>query len=64
MISFSAANRTTRELPPRSTLGPLLWIIMYNGVLTLDLPNGGAYIGFAGDIEVMVVARLLLMRMK
>lgn len=40
-----------------SALGPLLWIIMFNGVRTLDLITGVATIAFADDIWLTVVAR-------
>ena len=36
---------------------PLLWNIMYNGVLRLRLPNGTTIVGFADDIAIVSVAK-------
>ena len=44
-------------VPPGSVLGPLLWNIMYDGVLRLRLPNGTTIVGFADDIAIVSVAK-------
>lgn len=44
-------------VPQGSVLGPLLWNIMYDGVLRLPLPPGVKIIGFADDIAVVTVAK-------
>lgn len=51
--------RTTCGVTQGFVLGPLFWIIMYRGLVTLDLPTGVGSIGFADDIGVTGVARLL-----
>lgn len=38
-------------------LGPLLWNIMYDGVLRLQLPHGVRIVGFADDIAVVSVGK-------
>ncbi|CAD7089303.1 unnamed protein product [Hermetia illucens] len=48
---------TTCGVPQGSVLGPLLWIIMYDGILKLQLPKGVTIIGFADDIGVTIVAQ-------
>ena len=40
-----------------SVLGPLLWNIMYDGVLRLRLPNGRTIVSFADDIAIASVAK-------
>lgn len=44
-------------VPQGSVLGPLLWNIMYDGVLRLALPPGVKIVGFADDIAVVAVAK-------
>jgi len=36
--------------PQGSVLGPMLWNIMYDGVLRLDTPEGVDIVGFANDV--------------
>lgn len=46
----------TGGVPQGSVLGPLLWNVMYNGILQLNLPVGVKIIGFADDIALVVIA--------
>lgn len=46
----------TGGVPQGSVLGPLLWNVMYNGILQLNLPVGVKTIGFADDIALVVSA--------
>jgi len=41
------------EVPQRSVVGPLLWNLAYNYVLTQDLPARAEIIGFADDTLVL-----------
>lgn len=47
----------TGGVPQGSVLGPDLWNIMYNGVITLKLPEGVQLVGFADDIVLLVVRK-------
>lgn len=44
----------TSGVPQGSVLGPLLWNIMYDGVLRLKLPEGVKIVGFADDITLII----------
>lgn len=43
-------------VPQGSVLGPLLWSIMYDSLLTTEMPEGVNLIGFADDVAVIVRA--------
>ena len=51
--------KTTAGVPQGSVLGPLLWNVMYNKVLELNIPDEASIIGFADDIAIVIRARFL-----
>lgn len=50
-------DQTTVQLssgvPQGSVLGPLLWGIMYDGLLTKETPDGVTLVGFADDVAIV-----------
>ena len=49
----------TGGVPQGSVLGPLLWNVMYDEILNISLPEEATIVGFADDVAIVVVAKLL-----
>ena len=50
----------TGGVPQGSVLGPLLWNIMYDGLLKLAMPSEARLVAFADDVAVVIVAKHLV----
>ncbi|KAH8335257.1 hypothetical protein KR067_005326, partial [Drosophila pandora] len=44
-------------MPQGSGLGPLLWNVMYDGVLQIPMAEGTSIVAFADDVAVVIVAK-------
>ena len=49
----------TEGVPQESVLGPLLWNVMYDGILRLKLSANAEIIGIADDIAIVLVAETI-----
>lgn len=55
----AAVHGVTGGVPQGSVLGPLLWNVMYDGLLHLELPANTTLVAFADDVAVVLVAKYL-----
>ena len=53
---WSLIEEMTCDAPQGSRVGPLVWNVMYNDFLRMNLPAGTSIIGFADDALVMCAA--------
>lgn len=58
-INGPKTHKATCAAPQGSVFGPLLWNIMYDRVLNLDLPWRSKVISFADDVAIVVEAKTI-----
>lgn len=47
----------TAGVPQGSILGPTLWIILYNSILTLTFPEGVFLVAYADDLSILILGK-------
>ncbi|KAI5739769.1 hypothetical protein M8J77_023226 [Diaphorina citri] len=47
----------TAGVPQGSCIGPVLWNVMYNGVLEIDTPEGITLVAYADDLAILALAK-------
>jgi len=50
----------TAGVPQGSVLGPVLWNVMYDGILRVEKPSSVTIVGYADDIAVVAVAKRIV----
>ena len=56
-MSMGKWMEITAGVPQEFVLGPVLWTILYDDVLKLDMPEGVTIIGYIDDLALVVVAK-------
>jgi len=51
--------QVTGGVPQGSIVGPIIWNVMYDGILRQVLPEGSTVVGFADDIALVTVVKTL-----
>ena len=52
-------DKVSGGVPEGSALGPLLWIIMYNGLLKLKISRRVTPVAFADDVALVIVGKYI-----
>lgn len=48
----------TSCVPQGYVLGPTLWIILYEDMFDMEMPEGTTLVGFADDVAILIIARI------
>lgn len=54
MITQREFMKMSQGVPPGSVLGPLLWNILYDGMLNTDLGEGTRTVAYADDLALFI----------
>lgn len=56
IIEGNQSKQLSCGVPQGSVLGPLLWNVLYDGALRIDLPEGATLTAYADDLAIQVIA--------